>query len=94
MEPKNTLETLAALSAIGSFLLTVALMLWKVAFTATRWLNSEFTGRLPIWRFSSWNVKGNLKTGEFSINHLSESSTQLAPEPKRRKKAGCPTSRF
>jgi hypothetical protein len=92
MEPKNTQETLAALSAtnpaaVVSLMFEAIRMTWRAAGAAKKWLKDAFTDRIPAWRFSSWNVKGNLKTGDFSMNHLSESSNYPAAIPKHSKKA-------
>jgi hypothetical protein len=88
--PKNTLESLVASSATypaatATALLSAMKTIWKVAVAATRWLKDKFTGHVPTWRLRSWNVKGNIKIGDFSMDYLSESSNHPAAMPKYRK---------
>jgi hypothetical protein len=80
---KNMSEPLAALSAAypaatANAVLPVLRTIWKVAVAAARWFKSEFTDRGATWRFRSCKVKCNVKTGDYSIDYLSESSTHSA----------------
>jgi hypothetical protein len=92
MEPKNTQETLAALSAtnpagVVALMFAAIRKTWRLAGAARKWLRDAFTDRVPSWRFRSLNMEVNAKAGRICVNYLSKSATySAAKSPTRRRR--------